>query len=115
MNHKSFDFVDTELLGNREYAKAFRQMAYAIGAGAGFLLLLPTLPDIKGEEYRINEMLWLYAAISGFFISYAIIMGATLKFVRGFLPTVQFTLNWMMVPSAAIWFVMEGYRIIKGG
>lgn len=110
---RDFGLVDEDILQNKLYRKVFRTIAYAAGVGIGFLVLMPILPD-GGHEAKEDAMKHLFLMISVFLIIYALGMTFAMVFLRDAIKPILFLMNWVVIPSAAIWCVMEGHRIITG-
>ena len=110
---RNLDVVDQELLGNKQNKKIFKNIAYAMGVGIGFILLIPMLPDI-GDEAKQEGMEAIYFIISYTLMVYSISLGLGFFFLRPYVALVAFILNWVVMPMVGIWALVEGYKVISG-
>ena len=108
---KRLEFVDTELLGDKKNVSVFKKAAYAFGVGLGFFIILPLLPEV-GDPVKSKLMINLFHTISLCMILYAVAVCVAFFFMRSNLKFIMFLLNWVFIPSFAIWAVMQGYNIL---
>lgn len=109
----NLDTVDQELLVNKQNKKVFKNVAYAMGIGVGFMLVMPILPDI-GDEAKQDGMEAIYFVISYSLIAYSISLALGFFFLRPYVGLVAFILNWVVMPIVGLWAVTEGYKVIAG-
>lgn len=98
--------VDTELLGEKQNAKAFRGAAYAMGLAIGFLILSPLLGDFDGQK-QISGMIELIRVMAMWMIGYAIIVIFAYIKMRKQMRAVLFMLNWFLIPTFGLWFILR--------
>ncbi|PZO82704.1 MAG: hypothetical protein DI626_09810 [Micavibrio aeruginosavorus] len=110
---RDFSVVDEDMLKNKLYRKVFRTIAYCTGIGIGLMVLLPILPE-SGHLAKEEGIKDLFLTIGAFLLIYAVGMLVAFMFLRDALKPILFLMNWVVIPSAAIWCVMEGHRIITG-
>ncbi|PZQ46556.1 MAG: hypothetical protein DI551_04940 [Micavibrio aeruginosavorus] len=101
-----FKFVDTDLLGEKQNARAFRGAAYSIGIGAGFLILSPFLPKFEGQP-QINQMVDLIFVMAIWMVAYAAVVIFTYLKSRKSMKYVLFMLNWFLIPTFGLWFILR--------
>lgn len=111
---KQLEYVDTELLGQKQNVKVFKKAAYGFGVGIGFLLVLPLLPDM-GDSTKSKAMLDLFHTLSLGMIFYAGAITLGYFFLRSQIKFIMFALNWIYLPSFGIWAATQGYGILTGG
>lgn len=105
--------VDEELLVNKRNKKIFKSVAYAMGLGIGFMILIPILPSI-GDEAKQDAMEYIYFVLSYSMIAYSFSLALGFFFLRPYVGLVSFMLNWVIMPGVGLWAVMAGYKVIAG-
>lgn len=100
-----FKYVDTELLGEKQNSKAFRGAAYTIGIAFVFIILSLVLPTF--EDKRVAEMIELIRSLAWWMIGYAAIVVFAYIRMRKSMKVILFMLNWFMVPTIGLWFILR--------
>lgn len=110
---RNYSIVDEDLLQNKQNRRIFRAAAYSMGLGVGFMLLLPILPDIEDsvKDARMEE---IFHQIAFTLISYSVAISLGFFFLREHIGLVRFLLNWVLIPTAAIYFLTDAYNVITG-
>ena len=98
-------FVDTELLGEKQNSKAFRGAAYSMGIGLGFLILSPLLKDYGNKQ--VTDMVDLIGVMALWMVAYAAIVFFAYVKSRKHLKYVLFMLNWFLIPTFGLWFLLR--------
>jgi len=98
--------VDVDLLGEKQNARAFRGAAYSIGIGAGFLILYPFLREGQ-ESQQLKDMMELIRVMALWMLGYAAIVLFGYFKVRKHLKYVLFMLNWFLIPTFGLWFLLR--------
>ena len=111
---KQLEYVDTELLGQKENVRVFKKAAYGFGVGIGFLLVLPLLPDMEDSK-KAGDMVDLFHTMSIGMIFYAGAITLGYFFLRSQIKFIMFALNWIYLPTFGIWAATQGYGILTGG
>lgn len=110
---KNLDVVDQDLLINKENKSTFKAAAYSMGLGIGFLLLIPILPDIGNEE-RQRGMIDIFTRLSYLLVGYSLALAFGFFLLRPNIGLIKFILNWIVIPTAGLWAVIEGYKVLTG-
>ncbi len=99
------NFVDTQLLGEKQNAKAFRSAAYTLGISFGFIVLSSILPTF--EDKHVSGIIELVRSLAYWMIFYAVIVVATYIGARKNMKHVLMMLNWIFAPTIGLWFIMR--------
>jgi hypothetical protein len=103
--NNKFKYVDTELLGNKQNSKAFRGAAYTIGIATAFIILSVVLPSF--DDKRVADMIELIRSLAWWMLAYAVIVVVAYFKMRKNMRSLLFMLNWFMVPTIGLWFIMR--------
>ena len=105
--------VDEELLVNKRNKKIFKSVAYAMGLGIGFMILIPILPGID-DESKQAAMEYIYFVLAYSMMGYSIALALGFFFLRPYVGLVSFMLNWVIMPGVGLWAIISGYKAIAG-
>ena len=103
--NNKFKYVDTELLGDKQNSKAFRGAAYTMGIAAAFIFLSIILPTF--ENKRVADMVELIRSLAWWMTGYAAIVVFAYFRLRKNMKFILFLLNWFMVPTIGLWFILR--------
>lgn len=107
---RNLSYVDSEVL-SKEYRKAFKSAAYAMGIAIGLLILRPMIFEIGSPEQHAKFM-GLFGTMAMLMFLYSAAIAVTFFFFRSNLKPVLFLLNFFVAPSILIWAFMEGNSIL---
>ena len=99
------DFVDTQMLGEKQSSRAFRGAAYTIGIALGCLVLSLIVPTF--EDKRVGDMVELIRVTAFWMLGYAAIVVFAYVKMRAQMRAVLFLLNWILVPTFGVWFILR--------
>ena len=104
-DNNKMHFVDTQLLGDKHNSKAFRGAAYTMGIAFAFIFLSAILPTF--EDDRVAGMVELIRSLAWWMIAYASIVVFAYFKMRKNMRAILFMLNWFMVPTIGLWFILR--------
>ena len=89
-----------------------KRAVISLGAGIGFMILLPFLPHISNEQQML-ALKGLFFAAALAVIIYGIIIIIANIFVQKHILKFDMLMNWVIVPTYALWFTIETYKILS--
>lgn len=110
---RDIGIVDEELLINKRNKKLFRAAAYGMGIGIGLFVFTPILPDVVSAD-KMAALRDLFHTLGWLMIFYSLGIGFGFFLLRPYIKLVLFLLNWVMVPIAGIYCVVQAMKIVSG-
>lgn len=96
---------------DKKIFKILKRSSITIGAGLGFLILIPFLPDVSDAEKQKN-ILDLFFMTGWCIAGYGAFMSLCVFFLRSKVLLIDGLMNFFVVPSYAIWFAFEAFKIL---
>ncbi len=112
-HRRDIGIVDEELLVNKQNKKIFRMAAYSMGVGIACVILLPLLSNIGGDSAKSEALNTVFLYIGLALIMNALVIAFSFFFLRQNIKLVLFMLNWLILPTAGIWAVLEAIDILR--
>ncbi len=107
------ELADKERKRDKKIYKILKKAAIAVGAGLGFIVIIPFLPDITDKD-KMVEMRELFSLTGMSVASYGVFMSFVIFFFRDRILLVNGIMNWLIVPTYGLWFAFEAYKILAG-
>lgn len=99
------NFVDADMLGEKQNAKSFRSAAYTLGIAIAFLILSLILPTF--EDKRVADMVELIRSLSFWMLGYGLVIVFSYIKMRKSMKYVRFMLTWFLAPTIGLWFILR--------
>lgn len=107
------DEYEKERARDKKIAKIMKRSAIAVGAGLGLFFLTFILPEISDRE-KMTAMKSLLSHTGLSVAGYGGIMTMVVFFLRPRALMADGLMNWLIVPTYALWFAFEAYKVLAG-
>jgi site-specific recombinase len=107
------DEYEKERARDKKIAKIMKRAGIALGAGFALFFLTFILPEISDKE-KMGAMKTLLSHTGLSVAVYGGIMSLVVFFLRPRALLADGLMNWLVVPSYALWFAFEAYKVLAG-